>query len=148
MTGINDTGGKFASGINDTGSKFLPQFLLALLILVANLPTMSTIPAANLPPVSTTTVANCHTVRTVAADLRRGEHIPKMQNNIGRKRTLRVLRQQRSKDGERGGCWMPYRAGLGPALGLHNCRRFTLDRIRLWQRQKHRDGLKPCPSGL
>jgi hypothetical protein len=27
-----------------------------------------------------------HTVRTVAADLRRGEQIPKMQNNIGRKK--------------------------------------------------------------
>ncbi len=32
-----------------------------------------------------------YTVRTVAADLRRGEHIPKMQNNIGRKSMLRVL---------------------------------------------------------
>ncbi len=31
-----------------------------LLISVANLPPMSTIPAANLPPVSTTPVANCH----------------------------------------------------------------------------------------
>jgi hypothetical protein len=40
-----------------------------------------------------------HTVRTVAADLRRGEHIPKMQNNIGRKSMLRVLRQLRSKEG-------------------------------------------------
>jgi hypothetical protein len=42
-----------------------------------------------------------YTVRTVAADLRRGEHIPKMQNNIDRKSMLRVLRQLRSKD--RGG---------------------------------------------
>ncbi len=48
------------------------------------------------------------TVRTVAADLRRGEHIQKMQNNIGRKSSLRVLRQLRSKDG--GGGWVPYRA--------------------------------------
>jgi hypothetical protein len=50
-----------------------------------------------------------YTVRTVAADLRRGEHIPKMQNNIGRKSMLRVLRQLRSKDGGGGG-WVPYRA--------------------------------------
>ncbi len=35
----------------------------------------------------------------MAADLRRGEHIPKMQNNIGRKSMLRVLRQLRSKEG-------------------------------------------------
>ncbi len=45
-----------------------------------------------------------YTVRTVAADLRRGEHIPKMQNNIGRKSMLRVLRQLRSKDGGGAGC--------------------------------------------
>ncbi len=51
------------------------------------------------------------TVRTVASDLRRGEHIPKMQNNIGRKSMLRVLRQLRSKDGAGGGGWVPYRAG-------------------------------------
>jgi hypothetical protein len=38
-----------------------------------------------------------YTVQTVAADLSRGEHIPKMQNNIGRKSKLRVLRQPRSK---------------------------------------------------
>jgi hypothetical protein len=43
-----------------------------------------------------------YTVQTVAADLRRGEHIPKMQNNIGRKSMLCVLRQLRSKDGGRG----------------------------------------------
>ncbi len=36
----------------------MPQVLLVLLILVANLPPVSTIPAANLPPVSTTPVAN------------------------------------------------------------------------------------------
>ncbi len=44
-----------------------------------------------------------YTVRTVASDLRQGEHIPKMQNNIGRKSMLRVLRQLRSKDGGGGG---------------------------------------------
>jgi hypothetical protein len=59
-----------------------------------------------------------YTVRTVAADLRQGEHIPKMQNNIGRKSMLRVLRQPRSKGGG-AGCRTvpPYRAALGPALG-------------------------------
>jgi hypothetical protein len=57
-----------------------------------------------------------YTVRTVAADLRRGEHIPKMQNNIGSKSILRVLRQLKSKDGARGGlgavpyCAVPCRA--------------------------------------
>jgi hypothetical protein len=46
-----------------------------------------------------------YTVRTVAADLRRGEHIPKLQTNIGRKSTLHVLRQPRSKWGGGGdGC--------------------------------------------
>jgi hypothetical protein len=89
-----------------------------------------------------------YTVRTVAADLRRGEHIPKMQNNIGRKSTLRVLRQQRSKDGGGGGCWMPYRAaprGSARRWVLHSCLRFTLDRIR--QRQKHHSGLEPFSFG-
>ncbi len=66
-----------------------------------------------------------YTVRTVAADLRRGEHIPKMQNNIGRKSVLRVLRQLRSKDvagGGGAGCRTmqcragPRRATLGLAL--------------------------------
>ncbi len=95
-----------------------------------------------------------HTVRTVAADLRRGEHIPKMQNNIGRKSALRVLRQQRSKDGGEGGggFWMPYRAvscraarGSARCWVLHNCRRFTLDRIR--KRQKHHGVLDPSSFG-
>jgi hypothetical protein len=60
-------------------------------------------------------VPHCCTVRTVAADLRQGEHIPKMQNNIGRKNQVRVLRQPRSKRG--GGVLdaVPYRAALGPA---------------------------------
>ncbi len=40
--------------------QIFPPFLLALLILVVNLPPLSTIPAANLPLVSTTPVANCH----------------------------------------------------------------------------------------
>ena len=50
------------------------------------------------------------TVRTVAADLRQGEHIPKMQNDIGHKSKLRVLRQRGGK--ERGGALaaMPCRA--------------------------------------
>ncbi len=68
--------------------------------------------------------AHSCTVRTVAADLRQGEHIPKMQNNIGRKSTLRVLRQQRSKGGGGdAGCRtvpcraVPPRAALGPVLG-------------------------------
>ncbi len=64
-----------------------------------------------------------HTVRTVAADLRLGEHIPKMQNNIDRKSMLRMLRQLRSKDGAGGGgaeCrTVPCRAGpRRAALGL------------------------------
>ncbi len=40
--------------------QIFPPFSLALLIQVANLPPVSTIPAENLPPVSTTPVANCH----------------------------------------------------------------------------------------
>ncbi len=61
-----------------------------------------------------------HTVRTVAADLRRGEHIPKMQNNIGRKSMLRMLRQLRIKAGGGAGCrTVPCRAGpRRAALGL------------------------------
>ncbi len=42
-TGVNNTGGKFASSVNNTGGK---------------LPPVSTTPAANLPPVSMTPVAN------------------------------------------------------------------------------------------
>jgi hypothetical protein len=56
-----------------------------------------------------------YTVRTVAADLCRGEHIPKMQNNIGRKSMLRVLRQLRSKDGAGGGGAVPGRDVPGHA---------------------------------
>ena len=70
-----------------------------------------------------------HTVQTVAADLRRGEHIPKMQNNIGRKSMLRVLRQLRSKDGGGGGGLdaVPGHAARRSAWRcvLHNCREFT-----------------------
>jgi hypothetical protein len=89
------------------------------------------------------------TVRTVAADLRRGEHIPKMQNNIGRKSSLRVLRQLRSKDGGGGGLGtVPGHAARRSAWRcvLHNCREFKPDRIRRirqWQRQKHHGGLEP-----
>ncbi len=61
------------------------------------------------------------TVRTVAADLRRGGHIPKMQNNIGRKSMLCVLRQLRSKEGGALGAVpcraVPGHAALGLALG-------------------------------
>jgi hypothetical protein len=53
-----------------------------------------------------------HTVQTVAADLRRREHIPKMQNNIGRKSMFCVLRQLRSKDGGGALAAMPCRAVL------------------------------------
>jgi hypothetical protein len=35
-TGVNYTGGKFATSINDTGGKFLPPVLLVLLIPVEN----------------------------------------------------------------------------------------------------------------
>jgi hypothetical protein len=65
-------------------------------------------------------VSNSCTVRTVAAYLRQGEHIPKMQNDIGRKSTLRVLRQPRSKEGAR-----PSAGFCSAAVNL----RFTPDRI-------------------
>ncbi len=60
-------------------------------------------------------------IQTVDADLRQREHIPKMQNDIGPKSTLRVLRQPRSKD---------------------------LRSIKFWQRQKHHEGSNLHPSGL
>jgi hypothetical protein len=50
------------------------------------------------------------TVQTVAVDLRQGEHIPKMQNNIGRKSMLRVLRQRGGKEGGGALAAMPCRA--------------------------------------
>jgi hypothetical protein len=52
-TGVNDTGGKFASGVNDTGGKLLP---------------VSTTPAANLPVVSTTPAANFATSSPCVVD--------------------------------------------------------------------------------
>jgi hypothetical protein len=81
-------------------------------------------------------VDQVYTVRTVAADLRQGEHIPKMQNDVGRKSTLQVLRQPRSKGGGGGGglAAMPCRAVTCPAARrsaqrwiLQSCRGFTLD---------------------
>ncbi len=76
-----------------------------------------------------------------------------MQNNIGRKSMLRMLRQLRSKDGGWGGLGavpcraMPCRAGpRRAALGLALCSAqlpWIYDRIRQRQRQKHHDGLEP-----
>ncbi len=52
-----------------------------------------------------------YTVQTVAADLRQGEHIPKMQNDIGHKSELRMLRQRGGKEAGGGAlAAMPYRA--------------------------------------
>jgi hypothetical protein len=46
-----------------------------------------------------------YTVQTLAADLRQGEHIPKMQNDIGHKSKLRKLRQRGGKEAGGGaGC--------------------------------------------
>ncbi len=44
----------------------------------------------------------------MAADLRQGEHIPKMQNDIGHKSKLRMLRQRGGKEAG-GGPWLPCR---------------------------------------
>ncbi len=52
-----------------------------------------------------------YTVRTVAADLRQGEHIPNMQNDIGCKSTICMFRHPRSGWGS-----VLCRAALGPAL--------------------------------
>jgi hypothetical protein len=51
-----------------------------------------------------------YTVQTVAAYLRQGEHIPKMQNDIGPKSKLRMLRQRGGKEAGGGGCAVPCRA--------------------------------------
>ncbi len=56
-----------------------------------------------------------YTVRTVAADLRQEEHIPKMQNNVGRKSTLCVLRQP---GGGVAGCHAVLGHARPTALGL------------------------------
>ncbi len=61
------------------------------------------------------------TVQTVAADLRQGEYIPKMQNDIGHKSKLRMLRQRGGKQAVGcAGCHAaPCRAGpRHAALGL------------------------------
>ncbi len=97
-----------------------------------------------------------YTVQTVAADLRQGEHIPKMQNDIGYKSKLRMLRQQGGKEEGWGAlAAMPYRAVTSRAVPghaawrsawrcvLHNCREFKPDRIRQRQRQKHQNWLDP-----
>ncbi len=105
-----------------------------------------------------------HTVQTVAADLRQGEHIPKMQNDIGHKSKLRMLRQRGGKEaGGGGGRWLPCRTvpcrdvtcRARPRRAvrrsawrcvLHNCREFKPDRtrrIRQRQRQKHHGELEP-----
>jgi hypothetical protein len=61
-----------------------------------------------------------HTVQTVAADLRQGEHIPKMQNDIGHKSKLRVLRQRGGKEGGGAGCHVvPCRAVTSRAVPGH-----------------------------
>jgi hypothetical protein len=67
-----------------------------------------------------------------------------MQNNIGRKSMLRVLRQLRSKDGGGGLGAVPCRAVPGHAARrsawrsvLHNCREFTPDRIRRIRQRHH-----------
>jgi hypothetical protein len=96
------------------------------------------------------------TVQTVAADLRQGEHIPKMQNHIGNKSKLRVLRQRGGK--EVPCCAVTSRAVPGHAARrsawrcvLHNCREFKPDRIRRFrqrQRQKHRAGSNHLPSDI
>ncbi len=54
VTGVNDTGGKFAAGVVDTG---------------CNLPPASFTPAANLPPVSLTPVTNLPLVSTTQGEL-------------------------------------------------------------------------------
>ncbi len=55
------------------------------------------------------------------ADLRLGEHIRKMQNDIGRKSTLPVLRQPRSKEGRRVLAALPCRAMPCGARPRHEC---------------------------
>ncbi len=101
-----------------------------------------------------------HTVQTVAADLRQGEHIPKMQNDTGHKSKLRMLRQRGGKEAGGGGALaaMPYHAVTSRAVPghaprrsawrcvLHNCLEFKPDRIRRIrqrQRQKHHGELEP-----
>ncbi len=105
-----------------------------------------------------------YTVQTVAADLRQGEHIPKMQNDKGHKSKLRMLRQRGGKEVGGGALApMPYRAVTSRAVPghaarrlawrcvLHNFREFKPDRIRRIrqrQHQKHRTGSNHLPSDL
>ena len=75
-----------------------------------------------LAKISSKTMNFSCTVQTVAADLRQGEHIPKMQNDIGHKSKLRKLRQRGGKEAGGGGAGchaVPCRAGPRcAALGL------------------------------
>ncbi len=97
----------------------------------------------------------------MAADLRQGEHIPKMQNDIGHKSKLRVLRQRGGKEGGGELVAMPCRAVTSRAVPghaerrsawrcvLHNCREFKPDQIRRFrqrQRQKNQAGSNHLPS--
>jgi hypothetical protein len=87
-------------------------------------------------------------------------NIPKMQNDIGHKSKLGVLRQRGGKEAGGGGALaaMPCRAVTSRAVPghaarrsawrcvLHNWHKFTPDRnrrIRQRQRQKHHAGLDP-----
>ena len=57
----------------------------------------------------------------MAADLRQGEHIPKMQNDIGHKSKLHMLRQRGGKEAGGGALLaaMPYRAVTSRAVPGH-----------------------------
>jgi hypothetical protein len=53
VSGVIDTGGKFATGINNT-SKLVAKFATGDIDIGGNLPPASVTPAANFPPVSKT----------------------------------------------------------------------------------------------
>ncbi len=99
----------------------------------------------------------------MAADLRQGEHIPKMQNDIGHKSKLRMLRQRGGNEAGGALAAKPYRAVTSRAVPghaarrsawrcvLHKCREFKPDRMRQIRqrlRQKHRVGSNRLPSDL